>query len=298
MRKTFLICILIASAQGVSGHNTLLPLPQEIHYGAANIAVRGLAIYLPGPARAEDRFAADQLAKVLSRIVGSSVAVLVGEPRQQGITLRRTGGPDPLPMPGESPGPQSREAYTLKVTASGAEIRATSSAGLFYGVQTLVQLVEGGGAGAILPEVEIRDWPSLPYRGTMVDMSHGPLPTEDEVKRQIDFLARWKANQYYFYSEASIELKGYPVLDYNGRFSREQVVRIIAYARERHIDVVPCLELYGHLHDLFRIERYADLSAIPHGREFNPRNPQVDTLLVDWIEQLTDLPKPVFSYWI
>ena len=295
MRKIFLTCILIVSAGRLFGHNTLLPQPQEIHYGTAKIAVRGLGIYLVGPAGAEDQFAADQLAKGLSRIAGSSVTVHVGEPRRRGITLRRTGGLDPLPVPGESPGPQSREAYTLKVTANGAEIRASSSAGLFYGVQTLLELVEGRGAGAIIPEVEIRDWPSLPYRGIMVDMSHGPLPTEDEVKRELDFLARWKANQYYFYSETSIELKGYSVLDYNARFSQEQIKRIIAYARERHIDVVPCVELYGHLHDLFRIERYADLSAIPYGSEFNPRDPQVATLLANWIGQLTELfPSPFF----
>src|SRR5437899_889365 len=95
----------------------------------------------------------------------------------------------------------SREAYYLKVSPTGSEIRARTSAGLYYGVQTLSQLVEGVGPDAILPEVEIRDWASLAYRGMMMDMSHGPLLTEEEVKRQIDFLARWKANQYYFYSE-------------------------------------------------------------------------------------------------
>ena len=60
-------------------------------------------------------------------------------------------------------------------------------------------------------------------------MSHGPLPREAEVDRQLDFLARWKANQYYFYNEASIELDGYPLLNPGGRFTREQVGRIIAY---------------------------------------------------------------------
>ena len=295
MCKVFLICVLICSAGRLFGHSPLLPQPQEIHYGSAKIAVRGLDVYLPGPARAEDRFAAEQLTKALSTIAGSSVEVHMGEPNQHGITLRRISGLDPLPTPGESAGPQSREAYTLKVTANGAEIRASSSAGVFYGVQTLLELVEGRGAGAIIPEVEVRDWPSLPYRGIMVDMSHGPLPTEDEVKRQIDFLARWKGNQYYFYSETSIELKGYSVLDYDARFSQEEMKRIIAYARERHIDVVPCVELYGHLHDLFRIERYKDLSAIPYGSEFNPRNPQVPTLLANWIGQLADLfPSPFF----
>jgi len=53
--------------------------------------------------------------------------------------------------------------------------------------------------------------------------------------------------------------------------------------------VVPCVELYGHLHDLFRVERYADLAILPHGSEFDPRNPQVATLMKSWVEQLTAL---------
>src|SRR5262249_15764221 len=121
----------------------------------------------------------------------------------------------------------------------------------------------------------------------------GALPTEEEIKRQIDFLASWKANQYYFYSEASIELEGYPLLSSKGRFTKDQVRRIIAYGRERHIDVIPCVELYGHLHDLFRVEKYADLAALPHGGEFNPRNPKVMELLSDWAGQLVQLfPSP------
>ena len=144
-----------------------------------------------------------------------------------------------------------------------------------------------------LPAVDIQDWPYLAYRGTMVDMSHGPLPREAEADRQLDFLARWKANQYYFYNEASIELDGYPLLNPGGRFTREQVGRIIAYGRARHIDVIPCLELYGHLHDLFRVERYSDLATIPNGGEFNPANPRVLALLTDWINQFASLfPSP------
>jgi hexosaminidase len=128
-----------------------------------------------------------------------------------------------------------------------------------------------------------------------MDTSHGPLPTEDEIKRQIDFLARWKANQYYLYSEANIELRGYPLINPGARYTESQIRRIIDYARERHVDIVPCLELYGHLHDVFRVERYADLAALPHGGEINPRNPRVQSLLHDWVEQLTALfPSPWF----
>ncbi len=155
--------------------------------------------------------------------------------------------------------------------------------------------MEGSGAAAALPEVEIQDWPALAYRGFMMDLSHGSIMKEDEIRRQIDFLARWKLNQYYFYSEASIEVKGYELINPRARYSQDQVRRIIAYARERHVDVVPCLEYYGHLHDLLRVERYSDMAALPHSGELNPRHPKVAALLADWIGQMAALfPSPWF----
>ena len=274
-------------------HNRLLPRPQQVRYGSGRLPVRGLSIRFASAPSAEDRFAAETLARFLSDRAQAPTSISEDGRSERVIVLNRTGAVDPLPVFGESPGPDSREAYQLEVTAQGGEIRAKSSAGLFYGVQTLDQLVEGSADQAMLPEVEIHDWPSLAYRGIMVDMSHGPLPTEEEVKRQLDFLARWKANQYYFYNEASIALDGFPLLNPEGRFTKDQVRRIIACGRERHIDVVPCLELYGHLHDLFRVERYADLAAVSHGSEFNPLKPPVLDLLTNWLDQITRLfPSP------
>jgi hexosaminidase len=297
MRSTMLVlCLLFTRLLfGADGHNPLLPAPQQIQYGTGRLPITGLEIGFASNPTTQDRFAAEELASGLKSRAKVTVQVSKGQALHHKIVLRRTGSGLDLPQPGEQAGPDSREAYSVNVTSEGAEIRANSSAGLFYGVQTLLQLVEGLGAEAAIPQVEIHDWPSLPYRGIMVDMSHGPLPTENEVKRQIDFLAHWKGNQYYFYSEVSIELKGYSVLNYDARFSQDEVRRIVAYARERHIDVVPCMELYGHLHDLLRVERYADLGALPHGSELNPRNPQVAILLAAWIEQLADVfPSPFF----
>jgi hexosaminidase len=289
--QTFLV-----TAWAITGHNVLLPQPQQMRYGPGRLRIRGLGIRLVTDPSIEDRFAAEQLSNCLSEVAEEPVRVSQGEASDTLIVLKRTGEVGALPLPGEHPGPASREAYSLKVTPDKGEVQAASSAGLFYGVQTLCQLVEGNAAEAVLPEVEIHDWPSMAYRGTMVDMSHGPLPTEAEIKRQLDFLARWKANQYYLYSEASIELAGYPLLNPEGRLSKDEVRRIIAYGRERHIDVIPNLELYAHLHDLFRVEKYSELSDLPHGVEFNPSNPGVMALLSDWINQLADLfPSPFVS---
>lgn len=288
-----LVGLFLDAAWASEGHNALLPQPQQIRYGPHRVRIRGLGIRLTADPTIEDRFAAGQLSKCLSDAAKEPVRVSQGETGSTLIVLKRTGEVGALPLPGEHPGPTSREAYSLKVTPDKAEVQAVSSAGLFYGVQTLCQLVEGDAADAVLPEVEVHDWPSLAYRGTMIDISHGPLPKEDEIKRQLDFLARWKSNQYYLYTEDSIELRGYPLLNPDGRLTQDEVRRIVAYGRQCHIDVIPNLDLYAHQHDLFRIEQYSELSDEPHGTEFDPSNPKVMPLLTDWVNQLADLfPSP------
>jgi hypothetical protein len=281
------------SSPNSSSHPLLLPQPQQIQFGTGRIPLGDWGIRFASPPSSEDRFTATELAAALALRAGISVPVGEASGSGKAIVLNRTGPVDPLPVPEEAPGPNSREAYSLKASPAGVEIQARTSAGLFYGSQTLRQLIQSDGHEMVIPEVQVQDWPSLAYRGTMVDMSHGALPTEEEVKRQIDFLASWKANQYYLYSEASIELDGFPLLNPKGRLSQDQVRRIIEYGRERHIDVVPCLELYGHLHDLFRVEKYSDLAAFSHGGEFNPTNPRVMDLLSNWADQLVRLfPSP------
>ena len=292
--KTIGSCLIVLFSFGISAayaqHRVLLPRPQHIVYGAGSISLKNLKVRLLSDPAPEDHYAAMRLASCLAAKSGQPISVENDQASAPNITLDRTGAVDALPKPGEKPGPDSREAYSLVITEQGGEIKAKSSAGLFYGVQTVCQLANSDGT---LPEVRIEDWPALAYRGVLVDMSEGPLPTEEEVKRQINFLSRWKINQYYFYSESSIELTGYPLLNPGARFSKNQIRSIVAYARQRHIDVIPSLELYGHLHDLFRIEKYSSLADFPHGGEFNPRDPRVMKLITDWTDQICNLfPSP------
>ena len=291
-----LFCLLLLVVEPLYGHhNPLVPRPQQIRYGAGRLRLKGLTISFGSSPVPEDRFAADELASALTNAVGSATPVMSGKVAAGSIVLYRADAVDALPGADDHPGPDSRESYEVRVSAGRAEIHARSSAGLFYAAQTMRQLIEEQAGEKYLPEVEIRDWPVLAYRGFMMDISHGSLPTENEIKRQIDFLARWKANQYYFYSEGNIELHGYPLINPDARYTVRQIQRIVDYARRRHIDVVPCLELYGHLHDVFRIERYADLAVLPHGGEIDPRNARVQMLLHDWVAQFTSLfPSPWF----
>jgi len=290
-----------AGASDAAAHNLLLPAPQEVRYGAGRLPVRGLVIRIEGPSSpsTEDLFAARVLASWLTEACGSPVRVAENPAETPSsapaVVLRRSGDVAALPVPDETAGPESRESYEVRVTTQGATATARSSAGLYYAAQTLRQMVEGRGDAASLPEAEVRDWPAFAYRGYMMDFSHAQLPTPDEVRSQLDFLARFKTNQYLFYTEASVELEGYPTLMAEARYSQADVRAIIDYARERHIDVIPNLELYGHLHDLFRMERFADLAVIPHGGEFKGEDPRIGPLLEDWIGQMARLfPSPFF----
>jgi len=285
--------MLVAPAAQAAAHNPLLPHPQSVRYSAGSLPVNGLAIRFGSNPSIEDMFTARQLSSRLSAIGQTLVPVQEVTAAGPAIVLIRTGEVAALPLADERSGPGSRESYVLKIVPDGAEIRAVSSAGLFYGMQTLLQMVEGMGSLAVLPGAEIRDWPALAYRGFMMDLGHGQLLRVPEIERQIDHLARFKANQYYFYSEATIELDGYSLVNPNGRYTREEIRHIIDYGRQRHVDVVPCLELYGHLHDLFRVEQFSDLSLPRYGGEFDPRNPRVLQVLDDWVEQTAELfPSP------
>ena len=100
-------------------HNALLPQPQEIRYGSGALSVRSLEIHLPSNAAPEDRFAARGLSSSLSQIVGSPIFVLDAGSSSKAVTLQRSGAIDPLPVPGEKAGPDSREAYSIDVTSEG-----------------------------------------------------------------------------------------------------------------------------------------------------------------------------------
>ncbi len=290
LRSPSLAIIFFATLNLIAAPNALLPRPQQIRYGDGSLALSELSITFASAPDPEDLFTAKQLEDRLSAL---GLKDINSKPSGHSIVLKRTGEGGALPADMEKAGPDSREAYSLRITPNGAEIEGRSSAAVFYGAQTLLQMVEGTGKDAVLPVAEIKDWPELAYRGVMIDFSEGELIRVSEVERQMDLMARFKANQYYFYTEASIEFEGYDVVNPNGRYTKDEVRHVIEYARQRHIDVIPCMELYGHMHNLFRFEKYADLGLPRYGGEFDPRNPRMYQVMDDWIEQTTKLfPSP------
>lgn len=175
------------------------------------------------------------------------------------------------------------EGYTLQSTPSGITIKGKTARGIFYGMQTLMQLLPAeiestniiSGIAWTIPCVTIKDEPHFPYRGIMLDPCRHFIPVEN-IKKQLDVLAMFKINNFHWHLTDDqgwrIEIKKYPKLteigskriegegnEYGGFYTQEQIKEIVAYATERFINVIPEIELPGH--GLAAIAAYPELSC-------------------------------------
>ena len=161
------------------------------------------------------------------------------------------------------PAVQGEEAYRLVVAPSGITISASTEKGLFWGVQTLRQLLPLERAAQVaIPAVEIEDAPAYPWRGVMLDVSRHFYPV-DFVEKQIDLLSYYKINTFHWHLTDDqgwrIQIKRYPRLTsvgawriepdgtrYGGFYTQAQIRAVVDYARQRNITVIPEIEMPGH----------------------------------------------------
>jgi len=152
------------------------------------------------------------------------------------------------------------EGYELSITPDGVTIRHSDDAGLFYAQMTLKQLREGATDGA-LPCVEIKDAPAFRWRGVQLGETQR-LFGKGTIKRMLDLMARYKFNVFHWHFTDvkgwRIDFPEYPNLARKSAlpglcsneqalfYSKEDVADILAYAKERHITVVPELDFPGH----------------------------------------------------
>jgi hypothetical protein len=250
-------------------------------------------IVLADPRSDDDRFAANdfsndilETAKLTTKISTSASqhSILVGNidlPRVQ-AALKRFGLSAPANL--------DPEGYVLAVTANEVVIAGKTSAGTFYGLQTLKQLVRGEGATAFIPAVEIVDWPAMRWRGVSDDVSRGPVPTVDYIKRQLRTFAAFKLNMHSFYMEQTFASSANPLIGpAGGSLTPDEIRELVAYARRYHIEVVPEQQTFGHLHKALKLEKYNELAETPYGDVLSPQQEGSYKLVADWYRELNEL---------
>jgi hexosaminidase len=178
------------------------------------------------------------------------------------------------------------EGYKLTIGEKEIVIQAQKGSGLFYGMQTLIQLI--GAYGKEIPQAEIIDYPRFSYRGLHLDVGRHMFPAEF-IKKYIDLLAHHKYNRFHWHLTEDqgwrIEIKKFPKLQevaayrketvighantatrgnkkdfdgkrYGGYYTQEEIKDIVRFANDRHVTIIPEIELPGHA--------LAALSAYPN----------------------------------
>mgnify|MGYP001098512782 FL=1 len=217
----------------------------------------------------------------------------------------------------------SPESYTLSVTPQQILIRATSGAGLFYGVQTLLQLAQPSGAGSYsIASVEIEDTPRFAYRGLMLDVSRH-FSTKEFIKKQIDALAYYKINRLHLHlTDAAgwrLEIKKYPLLTefaawrtdptwkqwwnggrkyvrfdapgaYGAYYTQDDIREILEYARQHYITVIPEIEMPSHSEEVLAAYPQLSCSGEPYkNSDFCVGNEETFTFLENVLTEVMEL---------
>lgn len=179
-------------------------------------------------------------------------------------------------------------AYRMEVDADKVYIGGHGNSGVFYAIQTLIQLLPVEKKSTLeIPAVEVMDYPRFAYRGMHLDVGRHMFPVEF-IKKYIDYIALHKMNTFHWHLTEDqgwrIEIKKYPKLTsvggyrngtivgrypgthnngerYGGFYTQQEIKDVVAYAAKRHITVIPEIELPGH--SSAAIAAYPELSCFP-----------------------------------
>lgn len=301
MKKTLFIVLLLASFSGKSQKSSLniIPQPVEIEQTAGLFTLTKSTIVSYNNASA--RSVADMLVQKLNTPTGFLLKTQEGRGGAIQLILNETNNDN-----------IGKEGYTLVSTTKAVIVSANTTAGLFYGIQTLVQLLPKEiEAKAVtksswtIPAVKITDYPRFAWRGIMFDVSRNFFSKED-VKKYIDQLARMKYNTFHWHLTDDegwrIEIKSLPKLTQVGAFrvprsghfgdrtipkdgeaatvggfyTQDDIREVVAYAQDRNVTIVPEIDVPGH--SMAAIAAYPELSCNKNPKTFvNP-----GAAMADW----------------
>src|SRR5580658_7159702 len=261
----------------------LIPAPKEVRLQQGGFRVKPTTrILVEFGHQEEDRIAAETLAEEIQDQSGLKVSITGSKEKAKEVRsaivlarLQDRSVRDFLASKGLQADSIGDQGYLLFSDKTHLIVAANTGQGLFYGVQTLRQLLLQDDGKLICPAVSIRDWPSMEWRGVQDDISRGPIPTEDFMKRQIRTLAAYKVNLFGLYMEHVFDFASQPLLAPSGAaLTPKEVNALVDYARKLYVTILPEQQTFGHLHHMLKYEIYSEVAERPHGHVLTPTNQQ------------------------
>jgi len=243
----------------------LIPKPTSFFQSPGAFTISSGTIILSQKDNQEVKSIADLLAAYLQEVGGDKPLVSDDNADQGTGNIELTLNGDPG---------LGEEGYDLSITTDSIVLRAGCPAGLFYGIQTLRQLLPAHPSAAVsLPAVSIRDIPRFEWRGAMLDVARHFFGVQD-VKRYIDLISHYKMNRLHLHLSDDqgwrIEIKSWPRLTQvggrtqvggsgGGYYTQEQYKEIVEYARSHYVMIVPEIDTPGHTNAA--LASYAELNS-------------------------------------
>ncbi len=178
--------------------------------------------------------------------------------------------------------PKSPEGYVMRISNGMVEITSRGQAGLFYGCQSLEQLLEDArDLGVTIPACKITDYPAMSYRAIQIDVRHH-LDNMEYYYKSIDRLARYKINGIIFEFEDKLQFRRQPLIGSPLAISIEEMAALTNYAKDRHIEITPLVQSLGHMAYLLKHPQYANLREDPQSAwVFCPTNDSTYQVIFD-----------------
>ena len=266
----------------------LIPYPQEVSFeGQDFVPGDELNIVIDRDASDQVKFAASELARMLESEWGIKSQITDVNP-PGAIRLTREGISEKI---SSLPEKKALQGYELITGEDQLSIRAMGDAGIFYGTQTLLQILKQGKEGPYVPGMRITDWPDIPQRACHYDTKHHQ-DRREYVEGFIRDLARYKINMLVWEWEDKFLYLSHPEIGAPGAFTMEEMREITSYARKYHVQLVPLVQGLGHVSYILKWPQYNHLREIPASNwEFCPLEKGSYELLFDlWKDAIEATP--------
>jgi hypothetical protein len=264
----------------------LLPQPKELALLDSTFPLDADTLIVISAEAGDDAlFAARQIQEEVCQATCLTLPIIKGyaPPRSENVILLVCGPEQAAafsvePVAIGAPEAVAAQAYSLVVQQGGITLYADALAGLFYAVQTLRQIVRT--RGLHLPELAIRDWPTLPYRGLMLDISRRKVPTLATLKRLVEELSHYKLNVLQLYTEHTFQFPRHPKIGAGcGSLSSEDILELDIVCRRHRVELMPNLQSFGHARNTLTIPEYQNLAETESLWTLSPAFEETYTLL-------------------
>ena len=274
-----------------SDRPTIIPAPQRIAWGqGAFVLGPDVTIQISAQATQEDGTVATMLRDELAEICGAKIDIQRGE---------RDAGRCAIDLRLDASTAIRKEGYTLDASDSGVVIVGADRRGLFYGTQTLLQLVSADREGRPhVPVVSIQDWPDMGLRGFHLCFQAGRVDV-DLAKRLIRYgIARSKMNTLVIEIEGGVKLHSHPEIARPDALTQSELRDIVGYAKSHFLEVIPQIQSLGHCdYWLFRGGQHKDLAETPdRPYDYCPSNPAVYQILFDIYDEILPIFEPRYFH--